>query len=141
MNIIARPNYLKLLIESIDEDFIKIVTGIRRCGKSKLMEQFYDYLKKNYSANTKIIFVNFDNLDNKNLLNQTELKKYIDKEITGKKMFLLLDEIQNVNNFEELILHYFQNKNIDIFLTGSNSHMLSKQIATRFTGRDLQIKV
>ncbi|MDR2567841.1 MAG: ATP-binding protein [Mycoplasmataceae bacterium] len=121
---------------------MKIITGIRRCGKSQLMEQFFSYLKKKYPSNANIIFINFDNHDNKELTDKLELKKYIDKQLsTKKKTFLLLDEIQNVAGFEELILHYFQNKNIDIYLTGSNSHMLSKQIATRFTERDLQIKV
>jgi predicted AAA+ superfamily ATPase len=106
------------------------------------MEQFFSYLKKKYPSNANIIFINFDNHDNKELTDKLELKKYIDKQLsTKKKTFLLLDEIQNVAGFEELILHYFQNKNIDIYLTGSNSHMLSKQIATRFTERDLQIKV
>jgi predicted AAA+ superfamily ATPase len=142
MEFLLRKQYLDKLIFCINKDFIKIITGIRRCGKSKLLEQFYEYLKTEYSNKAKIIFINFDNLENEKLLDREELKKYIDKQINKqKKVFLLLDEIQNVKNFETLILHYYQSKNIDIYLTGSNSHMLSKQIASRFTGRDLQIKI
>jgi predicted AAA+ superfamily ATPase len=138
---IKRQRYLNDLIDTIEKDFIKIITGIRRCGKSKLMEHFKEYLEKNYKTAT-IVFINFDVPENEKYLQRENLKKYIDSVIKNKqKVFLLLDEIQDVENFEQLILGYYQNKKIDIYLTGSNSHMLSKQIATKFTGRDLQINI
>jgi predicted AAA+ superfamily ATPase len=133
---IKRKYYLDILNGVFGTDFIKIITGIRRCGKSTLLKQFLSQFKKD------VLYINFDEKENAHLLLKENLEKYIDDFIKGKnKVVLALDEIQNVIGFEQLILGYYQYKNIQIYLTGSNSHMISKQIATRFTGRELQINI
>jgi predicted AAA+ superfamily ATPase len=117
-------------------DFIKIISGIRRCGKSTLLKQFLLQFKEN------VLYINFDEKQNSNLLIKENLEKYIDDFVKRRReVILALDEIQNVVGFEQLILGYYQYKNIQIYLTGSNSHMISKQIATKFTGRELQINI
>ncbi|MDR0340996.1 MAG: ATP-binding protein [Mycoplasmataceae bacterium] len=139
---VKRRYYLSQLQQLKTVDLIKVITGIRRCGKTTLLLQFIEELKKEYKPE-QIIYLNFDDFDNNDLLNAKKLRIFLDsKIIKNKQMFLFCDEIQNVIGFEELILSYYSvNKNVDIYLTGSNSHMISNQIATKFTGREINIKV
>jgi predicted AAA+ superfamily ATPase len=138
---IQRKYYLNKINTVKNTDYIKIITGIRRCGKSTILKQYVSVLSKKVNSN-QILFIDFDDMKNKSILNVDALEKYIYKNLSkNKKNYIFLDEIQNVENFESLILSLYQDKNNDIYLTGSNSHMLSKQIATKFTGRDLQIQI
>lgn len=141
MNII-REEYLKKLIALKDKHIIKIVTGIRRCGKSTLFEIFQDYLINNGVSNNQIISINFEDYDYEELTDPHKLYKYIkDKIISNKKMYVFLDEIQNVNDFHKVVDSLFIKKNIDLYLTGSNAYMLSSEIATLISGRYVEIKM
>jgi predicted AAA+ superfamily ATPase len=138
---IQRKYYLNKIKAVMNTDYIKIITGIRRCGKSTILKQYISILSKKVNSK-QILFIDFDDIKNKSILNVDSLEKYIYKNLNkNKKNYIFLDKIQNVENFESLILSLYQDKNNDIYLTGSNSHMLSKQIATKFTGRDLQIQI
>ena len=141
MNII-REEYLNRLIALRDKHIIKIVTGIRRCGKSTLFEIFQDYLINNGVSNDQIISINFEDYDYEELTDPHKLYEYIkDKIIGNKKMYVFLDEIQNVNDFHKVVDSLFIKKNIDLYLTGSNAYMLSSEIATLISGRYVEIKM
>ena len=141
MNII-REEYLNKLIALKDKHIIKIVTGIRRCGKSTLFEIFQDYLINNGVSNDQIISINFEDYDYEELTDPHKLYEYIkDKIIGNKKMYIFLDEIQNVNDFHKVVDSLFIKKNIDLYLTGSNAYMLSSEIATLISGRYVEIKM
>ncbi len=141
MNII-REEYLNRLIALRDKHIIKIVTGIRRCGKSTLFEIFQDYLINNGVSNDQIISINFEDYDYEELTDPHKLYEYIKDKITGnKKMYVFLDEIQNVNDFHKVVDSLFIKKNIDLYLTGSNAYMLSSEIATLISGRYVEIKM
>ena len=141
MNII-REEYLNRLIALRDKHIIKIVTGIRRCGKSTLFEIFQDYLINNGVSNDQIISINFEDYDYEELTDPHKLYEYIkDKIIGNKKMYVFLDEIQNVNDFHKIVDSLFIKKNIDLYLTGSNAYMLSSEIATLISGRYVEIKM
>lgn len=141
MNII-REEYLNRLIALRDKHIIKIVTGIRRCGKSTLFEIFQDYLINNGVSNDQIISINFEDYDYEELTDPHKLYEYIKGKITGnKKMYVFLDEIQNVNDFHKVVDSLFIKKNIDLYLTGSNAYMLSSEIATLISGRYVEIKM
>lgn len=141
MNII-REEYLNKLIAFKDKHIIKIVTGIRRCGKSTLFEIYQDYLVKNGISKEQIISINFEDFDYEELTDPHKLYEYIkNKIIDGKKMYIFLDEIQNVSNFHKVVDSLFIKKNIDLYLTGSNAYMLSSEIATLISGRYVEIKM
>lgn len=141
MNII-REEYLNKLIALKDKHIIKIVTGIRRCGKSTLFEIYQDYLIDNGVSNDQIISINFEDFDYEELTNPHKLYEYIKgKIISNKKMYVFLDEIQNVNDFHKIVDSLFIKKNIDLYLTGSNAYMLSSEIATLISGRYVEIKM
>ena len=141
MNII-REEYLNRLIALRDKHIIKIVTGIRRCGKSTLFEIFQYYLINNGVSNDQIISINFEDYDYEELTDPHKLYEYIkDKIIGNKKMYVFLDEIQNVNDFHKVVDSLFIKKNIDLYLTGSNAYMLSSEIATLISGRYVEIKM
>lgn len=141
MNII-REEYLNKLIALKDKHIIKIVTGIRRCGKSTLFEIFQDFLIDNGVSNNQIISINFEDFDYEELTDPHKLYEYIkSKIIRNKKMYIFLDEIQNVKDFHKVVDSLFINKNIDLYLTGSNAYMLSSEIATLISGRYVEIKM
>lgn len=141
--VIKRDNYLNMLIDKINNKKIKIITGIRRVGKSFLLfNLFYSYLLANKVEADQIITIKLDRVENEELWDRQKLYKYIkDRIVNDKQYFLLIDEIQNVKKFE-LVLNSFQDQdNIDIYVTGSNSKFLSKDIATTFAGRGMEINV
>ena len=134
--------YLKELIDSIGNGLVKVIVGPRRCGKSYLLFRlFKNYILNKITDEQHIIEINFDAFENRNLLKAEECYNYLISKIKDeKRYFLLLDEIQLLENFES-ILNSFLNKNVDIYVTGSNSKMLSSDIATEFRGRGWIINV
>lgn len=139
---INRKNFLNKLISFKDKQLIKVISGVRRCGKSTLMQQFIKYLFTLGIKEEQIIFINFEDFENKDLLNLDNFYKYVSsKIIKDKKMYLFFDEIQQVKDFQKVVDSFYIKKNIDIYLTGSNSTLLSGELATLLTGRYVEIKM
>lgn len=139
---ILREEYLHRLIDFRDKNIIKIITGIRRCGKSTLMEIYRDYLRENGIDENHIISINFEDYDFVDLLEPKTLHNYIQSRITDKNMYyVFLDEIQNVKDFPRVVNSLNLKKNMDMYLTGSNAYMLSSEIATLISGRYVEIKM
>ena len=142
MERINRDNYLSILKNFKDQQIIKVITGIRRCGKSTLLEIYQDYLRNNGIKEEQIISINFENADYEELLDRKKLHKYIkDKLVIGKKTYVFLDEVQNVSEFEKTVDSLFINKDVDLYITGSNAYLLSSELATLLTGRYVEIKM
>ena len=142
MERIERTEYLNKLKVFKDKQLIKIITGVRRCGKSTLMEIFQDYLKNAGIADEQILAVNLEDFDFYELRNPQSLYHYIKEHMTkGKKLYVFLDEIQYVENFPDVVNSLFIKKDIDLYLTGSNAYMLSSEIATLISGRYVEIKM
>lgn len=139
---IIRDEYLDKLIAFKDKQIIKVVTGIRRCGKSTLFEIYQDYLIGNGVLHEQIISINFEDYDYEELTEPKSLYKYIkDRLYTDKKMYVFLDEVQNVKDFHKVVDSLYIKKNIDLYITGSNAYMLSSEIATLISGRYIEIKM
>lgn len=139
---VKRKEYLNKLIEWKDEQVIKVVTGIRRCGKSTLLLQYQDYLRENGVTDEQIIFLNFEELENEDLLDYKVLYSYIKERLCNDKMtYIFLDEIQNVSSFEKAIDSLYVKDNTDVYITGSNSYLLSGELATLLTGRYVEISM
>ena len=142
MEKIKRENYLSILRNFKDKQIIKVITGIRRCGKSTLLELFQDYLKENGVEEKQIISINFENADYEELQDRKKLYEYLkSKLVKGKKTYIFLDEIQNVVEFEKTVDSLFINKDVDLYITGSNAWLLSSELATLLTGRYIEIKM
>lgn len=142
MSAIYREQYINKLISLKGKKIIKVLTGIRRAGKSTILESYKDYLLKNGVDKENIIFINFDDRSYKHLLNSDKLHDYILSKVDlNKKNYIFLDEIQNVAEFEKCINSLFLRDNLDIYITGSNSYMLFGELATYLTGRYMQIHV
>lgn len=141
--IIRRDLYLNKLKNSMHNGMIKVITGIRRCGKSYLLfNLFADYLKSIGTDDKHIVKVDLEDRRNKDLRNPDYLISYIDSKINGNGMYyVLLDEVQNVESFEEVLNSYLKISNVDIYVTGSNSRFLSKDVITEFRGRGFEIKI
>ncbi len=139
---IDRPIYLRQLIKYRDKDIIKVITGVRRCGKSVLLFDIYaDYLVQNGVDKDRIIKVNLENIENVPLRDSLKLYEYIRTRITDDaKYYVMIDEIQYVNDFEDLV-NSLKNMGIDVYITGSNSKLLSGDISTKLRGRSIEIKV
>src|SRR5690606_27038326 len=139
---ITRETYLQKLRLLKDQNVIKVITGIRRSGKSTLLEAFKNELKASGVADRNISFLNFEERENLNLTDWTTLYDEIIKTVkTDKKHYVLLDEVQLVNDFEKLINSLFTKKHIDLYVTGSNAYLLSSELATLLTGRYIAINV
>ncbi len=142
MEKIERKDYLSILKNFKNQQIIKVITGIRRCGKSTLLEMFQDYLKENGIEEKQIISINFENADYEELQDRKKLHEYIkNKLVKGKKTYVFLDEIQNVVDFEKTVDSLFINKDVDLYITGSNAYLLSSELATLLTGRYIEIKM
>lgn len=140
MKLIKR-DYLTKLIDVINTPDIKVITGVRRSGKSKLLEMFKEYIVKNIS-NNNIIHINFSFPENEYLKEYHELYNYIEsKYIKGKQNFVLIDEVQMCAGFENAINGLHAKEKCDIYITGSNAFLLSSDLATLFTGRTFEIEV
>lgn len=141
MRIVVRQEYLQRLIELKGTPDIKIITGVRRSGKSKLMQSFIDYLKDN-DQDANVIFVDFTDLQFENLKEYHALNNYIQsKYISNKNNYVFIDEVQLCQNFELTINSLHSSGKYDIYITGSNAFLLSADLATLFTGRYLEIHV
>lgn len=140
---IKRDYYLQKLIDRKNNHLIKIITGIRRCGKSYLLNHlFKNYLLDNGVSSNHIIMIALDDDGNSDLLDSKNLRKYIDDKILDDDLYyILLDEIQMVPNFEGLLNGLLRKENLDIYVTGSNSKFLSSDIITEFRGRGDEIRV
>ena len=138
---IQRDVYLKKLIDFKDKDLIKIVTGIRRCGKSTLFDIYINYLKEQGIQEKQIIQINLESQDY-NFENYIELYNYIKERIdNSKKNYVFIDEVQRIENFQKAIDSLYINKNIDLYITGSNAYLLSGELATLISGRYVEIKM
>ena len=141
--IFKRDYYINKLINNKNNSFIKVITGIRRCGKSYLLfNLYYNYLLSIGIDKKHIIAINLENDEYENLYDRTKLREYIKSKIVdNKQYYLFLDEIQNVQNFEKMLNGLNQLQNLDIYVTGSNSKFLSTDIITEFRGRSYEIRV
>ena len=138
---IQRDAYLKKLLDFKDKDLIKIVTGIRRCGKSTLFDIYINYLKEQGVQEEQIIQINLESQDY-NFENHIELYNYIKERIdNSKKNYVFIDEVQRIENFQKAIDSLYINKNIDLYITGSNAYLLSGELATLISGRYVEIKM
>lgn len=139
---VQRKEYLDQLINWRDEQVIKVVTGIRRCGKSTLLLQFQQWLKENGVTDEQIVSVNFEELEYEDLLDYKKLYQYLkERLVSGKTTYIFLDEIQKVSSFEKVVDSLYVKPNVDLYITGSNAYMLSGDLATLLTGRYVEIKM
>ena len=139
---IAREEYLNKLISLKDKQLIKVVTGMRRSGKSTLFTLYRDYLLSNGVSSRQIQFYNFEDADNEELLDYKVLHEHIKTHLVKNKMnYVFLDEIQNVLSFEKAVDSLFIKENVDLYITGSNAYMLSGELATLLSGRYIEIQM
>ncbi len=139
---IQRKEYLNRLIQWKDEQVIKVVTGIRRCGKSTLLLQYQDFLREAGIEDKQIVAVNFEELEYEELCDYKKLYAYIkERLLPDKTTYIFLDEIQKVPDFEKAVDSLYVKPNTDIYITGSNAYMLSGDLATLLTGRYVEISM
>lgn len=139
---IRRTEYLEKLNKTKELQLIKVVTGIRRCGKSTLLKQFREYLLSLGVGGEQITAINFEELENELLLDARELYDYLKSRLCkGKFTYIFLDEIQKVENFEKVVDSLYVKENVDIYLTGSNAYILSGELATYLSGRYIEINM
>lgn len=139
---IERKEYLKQLLSWKDQSIIKVLTGIRRCGKSTILKLYQEYLLNNGIDPSQIISINFEELEYEDLQDYKKLYQYIkDRLVENKMMYIFLDEIQNVPSYEKVVDSLHVKENIDIYITGSNSYIFSGQLATYLSGRYIEIPI
>lgn len=143
MQLIKRKEYLKQLINWRDKKVIKVITGVRRCGKSTLMDLYKSCLLEQGVANEQIISINFEDYDYIDLLEPRNFYAYVKERILsdGRMTYCFFDEIQNVKDFERVVDSLYIKPNVDIYITGSNAYMLSSELATLLSGRYVEIKM
>ena len=140
--ILQRKEYLNKLIAFKDKQLIKVVTGIRRCGISTLLEIYQNWLLEHGTEEEQIISINFEDIDFEELTDYRKLYAYLkERLVPGKMTYIFLDEIQHVEDFPKVVDSLHIKKNVDIYITGSNAYMLSSEIATLISGRYVQIKM
>ena len=139
---IQRKQYLDFLIRYKEEQIIKVVTGVRRCGKSTLFELYRDYLLTNGVNSSQIIMINFEDVEYEDLLDYRALYNYIKEQLLPDKMnYIFLDEIQHVAEYEKAVDSLFIKKNCDVYITGSNAYFLSGELATQLSGRYIELSM
>ena len=139
---VKREMWLQKIRPFYKSELIKVLTGIRRCGKSVLMRQIIEEIKAGGVEESHIIFINFEDLSNAYIKNEIDLFNCIKKQIVDNgKYFLFFDEIQNVENFEKAINSFRSTLNVSIFITGSNAKLLSGELATLLSGRYVNFKI
>ena len=139
---IERNEYLDVLKRFKDKDLIKVITGIRRCGKSTLFEIYKEYLLENGVDNSQIISINLEDLKYSFIENYMDLYNYINDNLkSDKKNYLFIDEVQIIKYFEKAVDSIYLNKNVDIYITGSNANLLSSELATLLSGRYIEVKM
>lgn len=139
---IERKEYLNRLIAGREKKVIKVVTGVRRCGKSTLFQLYIDYLKSTGVTDDQIISVNLEDIDYENLLNYKALYEYVKERLQKDKYtYVFLDEVQNCMDFEKAVDSLYIKPNVDVYITGSNAYMLSGELATLLSGRYITIEM
>lgn len=139
---VKREMYLERIRPFYNSEMVKVITGIRRCGKSTIMKQMIQELKDSGIDDYKIIYINFEDYKYRKIFNADSLYEYIEKSINEDgKYYLLFDEIQNVNEFELVINSFRSTHDVSIFITGSNSKLLSGELATHLSGRTISFRV
>ena len=136
-----RERYLNILKKYKDINLIKVITGVRRCGKSTLLLQFKDYLLESNISQDDIIYMNFESSDWYEITDYKKLTQYIKSKYDNKKLYILLDEIQNVEKWEKSLNSLLVDINCDIYVTGSNAYMLSSELTTLLAGRVLTLRL
>ena len=139
---IDRKEYLDFLVKSKDRQIIKVVSGVRRCGKSTLFEIYKDFLLENGVEKNQITSINFEDMDYEELTDYKKLYEYIKSKMIGdKKNYIFLDEIQHVDKFEKVVDSLFIKENTDLYITGSNAYFMSSELATLLSGRYIELKM
>ncbi len=139
---VERKEYLERLIQWKDEQVIKVVTGIRRCGKSTLLLQYQEWLKASGVSDEQIVTINFEELEYEELQDYKKLYAYLKNRLCkGKMTYIFLDEIQKVSAFEKVVDSLYVKPQVDLYVTGSNAYLLSGDLATLLTGRYVEIKM
>lgn len=142
MKIIERQIYCNKLKAYKDKQIIKVITGVRRCGKSTLLKQYKDYLKEQGVEDNRIIFINFEDYDYAWLKKPDKLYGYIkERLVSGKMNYIFLDEIQQVLDFPQIADSLYIKDNVDLYITGSNAYILSSELATLLSGRYVEISM
>lgn len=140
--LINRPEYLNQLIQNRDVDLIKIVTGIRRCGKSSLLDLYHQYLSDAGVADANIIHMNLESLRYRTLSDYLAFYDYVSERIpAGEKTYLIFDELQAVEHWEKAIESFRLDFDVDIYITGSNAYLLSTEFSTLLSGRYVEIRM
>lgn len=140
--LIARPRYIEQLVKSKDVDLVKIVTGIRRCGKSSILNLFHQHLVATGIPEERIIHMNMESLRYRNILDYLSFYDYVSARIAGEgKTYLIFDELQTVTHWEKAIESLRLDFDVDIYITGSNAYLLSSEFSTLLSGRFIEIKV
>ena len=140
--VIPRKEYLDFLTGSKDKQIIKVISGIRRCGKSTLFELYKEQLMSSGVEEKQIISINFEDIDYEYLQNYRSLYDYIKEKLLSDKMnYIFLDEIQHVESFEKAVDSLFIKKNVDLYITGSNAYFMSSELATLLSGRYIELKM
>lgn len=141
-DLINRPEYLNQLVQNKDVDLIKIVTGIRRCGKSSLLDLFHQYLLKNGVSEDHIVHMNLESLRYRDLTDYLSFYDYVSGKIQGSgKTYLIFDELQVIEHWEKAIESFRLDYDVDIYITGSNAYLLSTEFSTLLSGRYVEIRV
>ena len=139
---IKRKEYLDRLIRWREKQLIKVVTGVRRCGKSTLFSLYIEQLKKTGVTDEQIISINLEDVDNERLLDYKALHSYVkDRLCKDKYTYVFIDEVQQCPQFEKAVDSLFIKRNVDVYITGSNAHMLSGELATLLSGRYVEIRM
>ena len=139
---VIRERYLKLIRPFYEQELIKVLIGIRRSGKSVILKQIIDELKENNVDDNHIIYINFEDYDYEEYTNPKKLNNYVkEKIIDDKKYYIFFDEVQNINKWEKVVKSLRATKNTSIFITGSNSDLLSSDLATHIAGRYVSFKI
>ena len=140
--LIERKQYMQILRNLKDQNIIKVITGVRRCGKSTLLQMFADELLQNGVTQEQIQFYNFEDLDTLALGDIFQIHTHIKHKLIDDKMnYIFLDEVQNIKEFQRLVDSLFIKKNCDVYITGSNAYLLSGELATLLTGRYIETEL
>jgi predicted AAA+ superfamily ATPase len=141
-NLIERKKYMQMLRNLKDQNIIKVITGVRRCGKSTLLEMFADELMQKGIEQSQIQFLNFEDLDTLAIGDIYQIHTHIKERLVPDKMnYIFLDEVQNIKDFQRLVDSLYIKKNCDVYVTGSNAYLLSGELATLLTGRYIEINI
>jgi len=139
---VKRKEYLERLKQWREKQLIKVISGVRRCGKSTLLAQYVDYLRSTGVEDEQIVSVNLEDVDFEHLLDYKALHDYVKERLCkGRYTYVFIDEVQQCSNFEKTVDSLFIKENVDVYITGSNAHMLSGELATLLSGRYIEINM